>query len=111
MKNKKNKVCTGYLRLAFVMFAVGVLGLLQEGFAQLVVTQTSLASTLAQNIAGTGVTISAANLNCGSNAAGIFTYSGADLGLPGAILLIPGIDTKVRPPADGLFLNTVNGNN
>lgn len=59
-------------------------------FAQLTVTTNSVASSLAQSIAGNGVTVSNATLNCGPNGSGDFTYTGTNLGMSSGIILTTG---------------------
>src|ERR1700751_5279000 len=59
-------------------------------FGQLSVAPSGSASALAQSIAGSGVTVSNAVINCGNNASGTFTYSGSNLGLTGGIILTTG---------------------
>jgi gliding motility-associated-like protein len=59
-------------------------------FSQLNVTVNNNASQLAQNILGSGVSISNATLNCGGNAAGFFSYSGNYLGINNGIILTTG---------------------
>ncbi len=80
-------------------------------FSQLSITQTGTASVLAQQIAGAGVSVSNATLNCGPQAAGTFTYTGADLGIPDGILLTNGIASQVSATFGSFFLNVTNGNN
>ena len=77
----------------------------------MVVTTTGAAATLAQAIAGAGVTVSNSTINCGGSAAGLFTFSGPDLGgLTGGILLTTGIAAQAANP--GSFLCSItNGNN
>src|ERR1700752_1434438 len=80
-------------------------------FSQMSVTTTGTAATLAQYIAGPGVTVSNSTINCGGNAAGSFTFSGPDLGgLTGGILLTTGTATQATNPGNFLC-NVTNGNN
>jgi len=93
-------------------FLVGIACMLLPvfSFAQLNVTQLNSATTLAQTIAGSGVTVSNAAINCGGNAAGTFVYSGSNLGLTGGIILTTGNATDASNP--GTYLcNVNNGNN
>lgn len=78
-------------------------------FSQLSVTPTSAATTLAQTIAGNGVTVSNATLNCGPNAAGTFSYSGSNLGMTGGIILTTGAATDAANPGS-TFVSVSNGN-
>ncbi len=76
----------------------------------MVVTTTGAAATLAQDIAGVGVTVTNPTINCGGNAAGVFMFSGPNLGLTGGILLTTGTASQAANP--GSFLcNVNNGNN
>lgn len=59
-------------------------------FSQLTVTTNSVATTLAQTILGSGVTISNASMNCDALGSGTFTYSGGTLGVTNGILLTTG---------------------
>lgn len=80
-------------------------------FSQMGVTTTGTAATLAQYIAGPGVTVSNSTINCGGNAAGSFTFSGPDLGgLTGGILLTTGTASQAANPGNFLC-NVTNGNN
>jgi gliding motility-associated-like protein len=79
------------------------------GFSQMVVTTTGAATTLAQDIAGPGVTVSNTSINCGGSASGLFTFSGSDLGLSGGILLTTGTASEAANP--GSFLCSVNNGN
>jgi gliding motility-associated-like protein len=79
-------------------------------FSQLTVTNNSVATTLAQNIVGSGLTISNANLNCGTNASGTFVCTSTHLGIANGILLTTGKAQGVSN--SGSFLcNVVNNNN
>jgi gliding motility-associated-like protein len=78
-------------------------------FGQLVVTTTSAASTLAQAIAGNGVTVSNAALNCGPSGAGTFSYTGANLGIANGILLTTGVATDPANPGT-YWCSVSNGN-
>jgi gliding motility-associated-like protein len=87
-----------------------VLALQSLAFAQVNVTPSSSATALAQAIAGSGVTVSNAAINCGNSAAGTFTYNGSNLGLSGGILLTTGTSVDVANPGSYLC-NVNNGNN
>jgi gliding motility-associated-like protein len=60
-------------------------------FSQLTVTTNSVANALAQTIAGNGVTVSNATINCNGSASGTFSYSGSNLGLTNGIILSTGL--------------------
>ena len=60
-------------------------------FSQLTVTADSSANALAQNIAGSGVIVSNATINCNGQAVSDFSYSGANLGLTNGIILSTGM--------------------
>ncbi len=79
-------------------------------FSQLNVTVSNSANALAQNIAGNGVTVSNASINCGANGAGSFTYTGANLGIPSGIVLTTGDASQVANNGN-YFMSTMNGNN
>ena len=79
-------------------------------FSQLHVTTNNAAVQLAQNILGSGVTISNATLNCGGSAAGTFSYSGSNLGIPSGIILTTGYAPGAANPGS-YFCNNINGNN
>lgn len=63
-------------------------------FGQLTVTTNSIATGLAQQIMGNGVSVTNATLNCGAQGAGSFTYSGATLGISQGILLTTGFASE-----------------
>ncbi|MGZ3863528.1 MAG: choice-of-anchor L domain-containing protein [Bacteroidia bacterium] len=79
-------------------------------FAQLSVASSNSANALAQAIAGSGVTVSNAVINCGNNASGTFTYSGSNLGLTGGIILTTGSASDAAN-AGTYLCNVNNGNN
>jgi gliding motility-associated-like protein len=79
-------------------------------FSQLSVTPNGAATVLAQTIAGSGVTVSSASLNCGPNAAGTFSYAGSDLGIYSGIILTTGSATDPANPGT-YFCSVANGNN
>jgi len=81
-----------------------------SSFAQLIVTPTSAASVLAQKIAGTGISVTNATLNCGVNASGTFTYTGSNLGISKGIILNTGTATDAAN-AGTYFCAVANGNN
>ncbi|MHB8402504.1 MAG: choice-of-anchor L domain-containing protein [Bacteroidia bacterium] len=92
------------------LLTIGCWLLTNQAFSQMSVTTTGAAATLAQAIAGGGVTVSNTTINCGGNAAGLFTFSGPDLGLTGGIILTTGTASQAANP--GSFLCSVtNGNN
>jgi gliding motility-associated-like protein len=73
------------------IFLLSFCGLIKLSvFSQLTVTTNSSATALAQNIVGTGVTVSNAKINCDGQGSGTFTYSGTTLGITGGILLTTG---------------------
>ncbi len=67
-------------------------------FSQLTVTTNSLANALAQTIAGNGVTVSNATINCDPLGAGTFSYSGSNLGLTNGIILTTGYASDASNP-------------
>ena len=92
-----------------ITFFSALVLIVSQGFCQLIVTPNSVAATLAQDIAGNGVTITNPQLNCGPNASGVFTYTGTDLGMTGGILLTTGTATDVANPGT-YFCDVANGN-
>ncbi len=105
IKMQKNPLYPFYISLSVFCLFLPVCA-----FSQMVVTTTGAAATLAQDIAGPGVTVSNTSINCGGNASGSFTFSGPNLGLTGGILLTTG--TASQAANAGSFLcNVTNGNN
>ncbi len=84
----------------------------QTSVSQLTVTPDSVATTLAQAIEGSGVTISSASLNCGAGGAGTFSYpsTGTNLGLTNGILLTNG-GANIVANAGSYFCSVQTGNN
>jgi gliding motility-associated-like protein len=79
-------------------------------FSQMAVTPNNTATALAQAVAGSGVNVTNATINCGANASGTFSFSGVDLGLTGGIILTTGTAANAANP--GTYLcNVNNGNN
>ncbi len=80
-------------KLHFVNILILVV-LTSNSIAQTTVTQTNNANQLAQTLVGAGVTVSNATTNCQldatGSAAGIFTTSSPDIGIPGGIILTSG---------------------
>lgn len=74
-----------------------------SAFSQLQVTANSNASQLAQTLAGTGVIISGATLNCpGTNPSGTFVGTASNIGITGGVLLTSGsINNAVGPNSSG----------
>ena len=67
-------------------------------FAQLNITPVNTGNTLAQNLVGSGVTISNVQFNCPTDAAGTFTATSSNLGLGAGIILTSGnADTAEGP--------------
>jgi len=92
-------------------FFLAVLAAMPLGsFAQLNVTPNSTASTLAQAITGSGVSVSSASLNCGGNSSGTFTYAGTFLGMSGGIILTTGTATDAAGNG-ATFTSQTSGNN
>lgn len=78
-------------------------------FAQFTVTPNSSANALAQAIAGSGLTVFNASLNCGAGAAGTFQYSGNDCPISKGVILCTGAATDVANPGT-YFCDVQNGN-
>lgn len=94
----------------FLLLSLFTFFLVSFSFAQLTVTPQNAASSLAQAIAGSGVTVSNASLNCGSSASGTFVYSGSNLGMTGGIILTTG-NAADAANAGSYLCNVNNGNN
>src|ERR1700761_9425896 len=94
-----------------LIFLVGFIALWLPfcAYPQMTVTPSNSAATLAQAVAGAGVSVSNASINCGSNAAGTFMFSGSNLGLTGGILLTTGTATDAAN--GGTHLCSVNNGN
>jgi gliding motility-associated-like protein len=75
-------------RLAVLSFLVAFSSV--SAFAQVNVTGSQTATTLAQKLVGTGVNISNATLNCAANANGVFTVVTSNLGIDSGIVLTSG---------------------
>ena len=73
------------------------------------VAPNNSAIALAQDVAGVGVAVSNATINCGGSAAGTFMYSGSSLGLTGGILLTTG--NAADAANGGSYLCSVNNGN
>jgi gliding motility-associated-like protein len=82
-----------------------------SSFAQLTVSQSTLATAMAQIIGGFGITITNASLSCGTNGAGTFTYSGAALGLSNGVLLTTGNVADVPQGSNNTASSSLGGNN
>ncbi len=98
-----------YLRIAKLISVVTFFFLNSAAFSQLHITANNNAIQLAQTILGTGVTISNATLNCGSSAAGTFSYAGTNIGIPSGIILTTGYAPGAANPGS-YFCNVMNGN-
>lgn len=68
--------------------------------AQLNVSTTANANTLVNSLVGSGVTVSNITLNCNSQASGLFSASGTNLGLSSGIILATGNVSEARGPND-----------
>ena len=79
-------------------------------YSQMSVTPNNTAASLAQVVAGTGVNVSNATINCGGSAAGVFSFSGTNLGLTGGIILTTGTAVDAANPGNHLC-SINNGNN
>ncbi len=77
--------------------------------AQFTITPDSNANLLAQKIAGNGLTVFNASLNCGPNAAGTFDYTGSSIAISKGIILSTGHATDIAN-SGGTFISVNNGN-
>lgn len=102
------------------MKKINLLGLLLfvfvNSFAQVTVNPTNNATTLAQSLLGTGVTLSNAVLNCGASPAGstnygsgLFTVTTSNLGLDSGIILTSG-QASLSAGTVASFASGVTGN-
>jgi hypothetical protein len=95
---------------AILLFA-SVLSFSISAHAQLVVNPTNTATDLATAIVGAGVTISNVTLDCGTNAAGIFSAGNTtNIGLNDGILLTTGLATDAIGPNSSGSTSFNNGN-
>lgn len=77
--------------------------------AQLVVTQNANATSLAQLLAGTGVTISNATKIANNNSLGTFTNSGTNLGLSSGVILTTGNVASIPQNASAFASTSYSG--
>jgi gliding motility-associated-like protein len=94
------------LWVAFSLFPL--FSFAQMGASQLNVIPVTSANTLAQAIAGGGVTVSNASINCSGSGSGTFINLGTNLGLSGGIILSTGNADDASNP--GNFLCSINEN-
>jgi len=80
-------------------------------FAQLQVTANNNATQLAQSLAGPGVVISNAKINCGAGASGTFQGTASNLGIASGILLTTGRVSDAVGPNNNGDAGTNNGIN
>jgi len=100
--NNMQKKILFFLRAISLFFPV-------VSFSQMVVNPNSTATALAQVVAGSNVTVANATINCGANASGTFSFSGANLGLTGGIILTTGTATDAANPGT-YTCSVINGN-
>jgi hypothetical protein len=79
-------------------------------FAQFSITIDTSANTLAQAIAGSGLVVFNAHLNCGDSASATFEYNGVDCPISKGVILCTGHAQSIANPGN-FFCNTANGNN
>src|SRR5262249_35450010 len=77
--------------------------------AQLAVTQTSSAQTLAQTLAGSGVTITNYTRSGDASASGTFKYNGSTLGVSGGVGISTGKVVKIPQVASNFASNSLTG--
>ncbi|WP_118975027.1 choice-of-anchor L domain-containing protein [Taibaiella koreensis] len=96
-------------RLALI--TLPLLGCLSRSAAQLTVTTGQTATALAQNLAGSGVTVLNATLTCAAQGNGSFTAVSSSLGISDGIVLTTGNAAAVAGPEPGLtsFNNNTGG--
>ncbi|TAL59319.1 MAG: T9SS type B sorting domain-containing protein [Bacteroidetes bacterium] len=75
--------------IIIVLFIV-LLSSVSDGFSQLQVTPNPNAAQLVQTLAGAGVTVSGATINCPVGASGTFNGTASNIGISGGILLTTG---------------------
>jgi gliding motility-associated-like protein len=88
---------TQSMKKKFVLILLAAMPLFN--YAQLSITTNTVATTLAQTIVGSGVSVGNANLKCGVHASGTFTDTGSDLGLAKGVILTTGYATDAGGPA------------
>lgn len=77
-------------------------------FAQLQVTPNNNAAQLAQTLAGSGVTISGATINCPNGAAGTFVGTASNIGIAQGVLLTSGSVANAVGPNTSPAITTAN---
>ena len=75
----------------------------------IVVTPTNSGTTLANNILGSGITISNVQLQGANGAAGTFTGGGATFGIESGIILTSGLAKSAEGPNNSDGASTING--
>jgi gliding motility-associated-like protein len=95
------KVFKHIFKVAAIGIALFIFGQ-GNGFAQLTVTSSQTASSLAQTLAGAGITILNASLTCATQANGLFHATASNLGLDSGIVLTTGLASSVAGPEPGL---------
>lgn len=81
-----------------IFFLLGFAFVQSNGFGQMSVSEAVSADALAEKLAGVGVTVSGAILNCGAGASGTFSTGTAYLPLDSGIILSSGLITTAVGP-------------
>lgn len=87
-------------KLIYILLIAGMGSLFLTTNAQIVVANNSNGNSLAQTLAGNGVTISNVVLNCPNGGAGTFNATNSNIGMPTGILLTSGLADTVHGPND-----------
>ncbi len=83
----------------YILFLFVLLGEISTAKAQVITVDTSpTAAALASYLAGSGITISGATLNCGAGGSGTFTSSGTIIEMPAGVVLTSGLATNIIGP-------------
>lgn len=118
MRNLYDEGTTGFLkdkeklakRLRNCLILLTSLTAMHSANAQLVTTQNANAQSLAQTLAGPGVTISNCTRSGNSNSTGTFTNTGTNLGVSGGVMLSTGNVATVAQAANINSSSSYSGN-
>jgi gliding motility-associated-like protein len=110
IKNEWNRRMSRISHIGFVIFFISVW---TDSFSQLQVTPNNNATALATTLAGPGVTINGATMNCpasaGANPAGTFVGTASNIGITGGVLLTSGDIKNAIGPNIQSSITTSNG--
>ncbi|MBU3676074.1 MAG: hypothetical protein FGM54_02695, partial [Chitinophagaceae bacterium] len=105
------QVASNQLKFTFWLLAC-LFGIQREMLGQVLVTNTNTASVLAKKLAGQGVVVSNASMQCNPNQSGYFTTIASNLGEDSGIVLTTGLAASVAPNwgVNGSAVNLANFN-